>query len=324
MKHSPRQYGLVLTDLLGCGAVLALAGAIGLPTLERTREMSKRMTCAINLKGVGLAGAAYATENSGNWMVPAFKNAATDFDGIDYLGDNFPSPENAGQVGYERERQSTSESLVDPAGGSTAVTTTRAYWMLVRSGAVSMKQFICPSSLHDQSDPTEMIDLYYDFTQYNNISYGYLVPFGPREIRPQEGRDSRVVFAADKGPHSPLPVNLDPYSSGPGYNVLRLADPPRYWQKFNSPNHGGRGTGEGQNALFADGRVEFHRIPAFGADNDNIYTLMSGDWDPEHFNVIHGDGPALAPYPNPYPGQQALNFEPGPGSFSTTDSLIYP
>ena len=52
--------GLALADLLACGAILVVVAAIGVPTLERARELSKRMTCSINLKGIGLAGAAYA------------------------------------------------------------------------------------------------------------------------------------------------------------------------------------------------------------------------------------------------------------------------
>ncbi len=80
--------------------------------------------------------------------------------------------------------------------------------------------------------------------------------------------------------------------------------------------------GEGQNALFADGRVEFHRIPAIGVDSDNIYTLIIDEWGILPSQRIHGDPPHLSAHPNPYPGQGA--FGPGSSSFSTTDSLIYP
>ena len=55
----------------------------------------------------------------------------------------------------------------------TAVTlNTRSLWMLIRSGEVTPKQFICPSS-GDQVSATANNDLKHDFDQYDNISYGY-------------------------------------------------------------------------------------------------------------------------------------------------------
>lgn len=317
--------GLALADLLAFGAILVVVAAIAVPTLERARELSKRMTCSINLKGIGVAGAAYAEGNDGRWMTPPFK-APHASDGVAYVCSNSAGDplSNIGCVGFDRHRQSKSPTPVNPAGGSTTVTTTRAYWMLVRSGDITVKQFICPSSLYDETDPTELIDLYYDFQSYQNISYGYLVPFGPVGTRPQDGRDSRVVFAADKGPYYSDGYRPEPSVSGPNFQPLQWNDQPRYWQAFNSPNHGGLRFSDGQNALFADGRVEFHRKPAFGADHDNIYTLIPNVWDPNQFNLIHGETPHQAAYVNPYPGQGTLGFEEVPASDSTTDSLIYP
>jgi hypothetical protein len=194
--------------------------------------------------------------------------------------------------------------------------------MLVRSGDVSVKQFICPSSQYDVPDPTELIDSYYDFQEYRNISYGYLVPFGPIETRPRQGRDHRMIIAADKGPNYQYSILPDPNSAGPNGTILQVEHDPRYWRPYNSPNHGGSWNGEGQNALFADGRVEFHRIPAIGVDSDNIYTLMIDEWGILPSNRIHGDSPHRSAYPRPYPGQGA--FGQCANCFSTTDSLIYP
>lgn len=318
MNHIRR--GIAVTDLLAIAVILLLIAAIGVPTLERARELSKRAVCAGNLKALGGAAEVYADANKGRWMTPAFRESHINKEGIDYVADGPHSTLQPGHVGYQREISSDSDIPVNPSAAATQVTTTRAYWMLVRSGDVSAQQFVCPSS-QDAPDPTTTVDGYYDFTAYQNISYGYLVPFGPLEVRPRQGRDHRLIIAADKGPNY-YDLSLDPYTSGPDGTLLQLGHDPSYWQRFNSPNHGGRGNGEGQNALFADGRVEFHRIPAIGVDNDNIYALLFNDWVVSNFNRIHGHSPHNAWQPNPYPGQEA--FGEGPVLFSTTDSLIYP
>jgi prepilin-type processing-associated H-X9-DG protein len=311
---------LALVDLLAVAALSAVLLAIGAPTLSRARELSKRMTCSVNLAGIGASGSIYTAANKGNWMIPAFKRSLIDSGGIDYLaGSQVHSigAEEPGEVGFERHRESKSETPTAPSAGSTALSVTRAYWMLVRSGDVSVKQFICPSALNDTPDPTEIIELYYDFTQYWNISYGYLVPFGPRDTQPREGMDNRQVLAADKGPF--YTTRFWPSWNTPEGTPLTLESPPRDWQLYNSRNHGGW-TGEGQNALYADGHVSFLRTPLGGMDDDNIYTLMTDQWSTLPDNRIHGDSPHQAPDMNPYPGQGSLRG----GAYSSTDSLIYP
>ena len=185
--NQPRR-GLAITDLLAITAVLLLIAALGVPTLERARELSKRMVCAVNLKALGGAAEVYADANKGQWMTPQFKNSEIDNDGIDYVADGPHSTSQPGHVGYQRgDLGYVIDNPMDPLAAYTAVTTTRAYWMLVRTGAIDVKQFICPSSENDFPDPTLLFDLYYDFEEYRNISYGYLVPFGPLEIRPRQG-----------------------------------------------------------------------------------------------------------------------------------------
>ncbi|MDO8629289.1 MAG: hypothetical protein Q7R41_02250 [Phycisphaerales bacterium] len=315
-----KHFGLALVDLLAVAALSAVLLAIGVPTLSRARELSQRMTCSVNLAGIGASGSIYAAANKGSWMIPPFKRSLIDSGGIDYLAGYMVSPigsEQPGEVGFERGRESKSETPTSPSAGSTALSTTRAFWMLVRSGDISVKQFICPSALNDAPDPTENIDLYYDFTQYWNISYGYLVPFGPRDTQPREGMDNRQVLAADKSPYY-LSFLVPTWITAEG-TPITLYSPPRDWQQYNSRNHGGW-FGEGQNALYADGHASFLRTPLGGMDNDNIYTVMTDEWGPLPDNRIHGDSPHQAPDENPYPGQGAL----GVPKYSSTDSLIYP
>lgn len=319
-KSQMSRSGVALVDLLACCALLVIVATMGVPTLERARELSKRMTCSINLKGIGLAGAAYAEANKGEWMTPPFKRNLPQYENIAYLCEstnNVDSP----CVGFERHRQSHSDTIAEPAAGSTAMSTTRAFWMLVRSGDVSVKQFTCPSSLHDEPDPTELIDLYYDFQEYKNISYGYLVPFGPLETRPRHGSDPRVVLAADKGPFY-RDIRFDFQSYGPDGTSLHVDHKPKYWRPSNSANHGSNWDGDGQNMLHADGRVVFHSKPIGGVDHDNIYTVMKDEWGLYPDGRIHGYRPHDSSVNNPFPGVEA--FGDCISCYSTTDSLIYP
>ena len=310
-----------LIELLVVIAIIALLISILLPSLSRARELSKRLVCGSNVKGIGTSAKIYANENQEKWMIPPFKRSLIDSGtGVDYLAGTKVSQigsEEAGEVGFERHRESVSETASFPSAGSTALSTTRAYWMMVRSGDITVKQFICPSA-GDEEDPTENLDLYYDFTQYGHISYGYLVPFGPRDTQPREGMDNRQVLAADKGPFY-LSGSTPTWDGADGL-PLKFDSSPNDWRQYNSSNHGGSSNGEGQNALFADGHASFLRTPLGGIDSDNIYTLMTDEFGQLPDNRIHGDSPHLAPDTNPYPGQGAL----GGNAYSSTDSLIYP
>jgi prepilin-type N-terminal cleavage/methylation domain-containing protein/prepilin-type processing-associated H-X9-DG protein len=324
-----KQKGFTLIELLVVIAIIALLISILLPSLAKARELSKRLVCGANVKGIGTSAKIYANDNAEKWMIPAHSYSwVRQGNNIQYhAGDGTDGI----WVGYGRQEESLSD-FYDPqsgdnSGGHTNMSVTRAFWMLVRSGDVTVKQFICPSS-GDEDDPTENIEQYYDFTAWGNISYAYQVPFGHRDTRPYEGTDNRKALAADKGPWYTNACTQAYWNQiiarGRDGNPIDQNDSAKAWQAFNSPNHGGAGAGEGQNTLFADGHVDFEQKPCVGVDYDNIYTHMQDDWTgaPSGYNRVQGLPGHLFLAIGPYPGQDA--FGSGYGYHSSTDSLLYP
>jgi hypothetical protein len=281
-------------------AIIALLISI-LPSLSRARELSKRLVCAANAKGIGTSCKIYSNENEELYPVAEHN---TDI-AVEKVYFDLPNTANADPTGTSPQGRALVSNNT-----TTHMSTTRAFWMLIRTGDNTPKQYICPSS-GDSTDPTDEIDIYYDFLNISHVSYGYQVPYGPSSTRPSEGLDTRMVLAADKGP----------YASGingalPSDAVVTEASPPNEWKPFNSSNHGGRGAGEGQNCLYADAHATFERKPIVGVDNDNIYTVMTNN--ALIAGRLYGDNPRQGF--NPYPGRDTF----GTDAYASTDTLIYP
>ena len=140
--------------------------------------------------------------------------------------------------------------------------------------------------------------MYYEIDTDENVSYSLQVPLGPLETKAREGAENRLPMAADKGPFY--------YSDQTPYRGQRQPTPndsPRQWRFGNSPNHGGFGSGEGQNVLFSDGHASFKKTPIVGIDRDNSHTLMredaseNGRWDGSLPGVSNPNSPSPAHLP---------------------------
>ncbi|MCC7292407.1 MAG: prepilin-type N-terminal cleavage/methylation domain-containing protein [Phycisphaerales bacterium] len=307
--------GFTLIELLVVIAIIALLISILLPSLSRARELSKRLVCASNLKGIATSMKVYANDHRESWPVPPYSSkesvGGATAKGISYV-------EKVGDIDQVARRRLPTLSDTDTTTGSTVLSVTRAFWMLVRSGDVTVKQYICPSS-GKEPDDTQELDFYYDFKDYRNVSYGYMVPFGPRDTRPTEASDARQAMLADNSP-----FYLGGSAPTWGNPKLRPEDSPREWRLYNSPNHGGAGVGEGQNIAFGDGHASFLKTPVQGIDSDNIYTVIDFTGMGGDYGRWHGKAPGQhsATY-DPWPGQFAFKAN-DKAAYSSTDSLIYP
>lgn len=293
-----KKKAFTLIELLVVVAIIALLISILLPSLSRARELSKRLVCAANVKGVGTSFKIYANDFEEHYPTPTFLEATNQR--ITYVN----------MVGADRINRSTN--------ATTTLSVTRALWMLVRTGDITPKQYTCPSS-GDSVSNEQSIDLYYDFRSTSNVSYGYQVPFGPFSTRASENIDPRQPIMADKGPYYTEGSDTNLPKGNQNWNAANVDNmTPQDWLGYNSGNHGGRGTGEGQNILFGDGHASFEKKPIVGIDQDNIYTRMTNVW-----NNFEGRCSGSLPngsFKNPFPGEDAM----GTDKDVVTDSLIYP
>jgi prepilin-type N-terminal cleavage/methylation domain-containing protein len=284
-----RRRAFTLTEMLVVLMVVLILAVLVVLALRRQREISDGPRCGSNLRSAGIGMIEYGNENNEDWIIPAHapQQAAYEYGSVTYTG----------SIGVHHERETTEED--------TEVSTTRAIWELVRAGVLSPKALICSSS-DDEVWVVEIPEDHYDIPSWRNISYGYQVPFGGMG-QPTSDRHQDMALMADKGPYG---AALEMGLSSPGAPTVNLDAPPEAWRRWNSPNHGGLGTGEGQNVMYSDAHVEWHYKPTAGVEWDNIYTRWSdasGGSATDARARIHGSPPTKNETP-----------------WRNTDSLIYP
>ncbi len=304
-----KKTGFTLIELLVVVAIIALLIAILLPSLAKAREAAKRTICGQNVKGILGSCNIYARDNENWWpTVGSWHDVKDPADPPNAAFQSFlTSMGGTSQLARDQESVQLYSASSQPE--ALHVSPSRALWLLVRRGDMTAGGFKCPSSSEDVVDPTSDIRRMYDFKGYGYLSYGYQMPLFTvyNQCRPRQGIDvdPRHVFVGDKNPgmtrSSTAAVEFSDGTAselvafnstfigtgGDGGTKLQSIPPandvgagglgapeltPEDLKRFNSPNHGGRDQGQGQNVGRADGSVDFVHKPLAGIDGDNIYS----------------------------------------------------
>jgi len=182
-----RRLGFTLVELLVVIAIITLLVAILAPSLNRARELTKRVMCRQNLNSLGKGYAMYQSANNDSWPYHAAKN------------DDWTSK--TGQSGMMSIRTKAFWNIMkqSPAGNYAYCITSLAF-MLVRDGQ-NAGLFLCPSDPDDSAlepnakDPNG--NYYWDFSNFKMISYSV-------QGAPPPGRAfsiARQFILADKNPN---------------------------------------------------------------------------------------------------------------------------
>jgi hypothetical protein len=281
-------------------AIIALLISILLPSLARARELAKRSVCASNMKNIGNGLVIYANSNA---------------DALPAAGPFTPM-----SVLYVAKINDQADSnLRAIADNNSKNSNTKNLYRLVRDGDFATKSLVCPSS---DDQPMQLEDPAcngcWDFGEYNQISYGYQVPYGTYGLPNVNIGGSDMPWAADKGPYGGVHFGSFGWSGAPWPPTLDPNAPPDDWRPYNSPNHGGSGNGEGQNVLYADAHASFSNKPTAGVSSDNIYTA----WNVASPGTIFTDKKQITNGLPPGPQNTGGGNEKYP--MAHTDALIYP
>jgi prepilin-type processing-associated H-X9-DG protein len=244
----PRRGSAVVTLIVVIG-VAAFGVALLLPALNRSRETSKRIQCANNLKQIGLAIALYCNDNRGVYPRTIYQPGDT----------VIPDVTNAGFDSH------------NPFAADTTVPVNcvpSALFLLMRTEDITASVFNCAST---QCRPDDFgggagnAVQRSNFTSLaDNLSYSYADPY-PDNVAVASGYklsnslDAGFPVAADKNP-------------GAGVLDVTLMSDVGQIRSANSHNH----NRDGQNVLFADGHVEFDNSVFVGESQDNIYCRGMG------------------------------------------------
>jgi prepilin-type N-terminal cleavage/methylation domain-containing protein len=259
-----KRRGFTLIELLVVVAIIALLIAILLPSLGKARELSNRSVCAANIRGIGQSMAVYAKDNN----------------------DAYPIVSSTGGAGLASTAAGSPNASVDTllsslgiyANTSGKASVPQNMWILVLTGQVAPKQYLCKSdpattmtavANYNGKYQTNFNDGVGNFNDYS-YSYSFAYPWttsGPVGGWWRDTTDAGLPLMSDMAPNGT--------SGSSGTNTNTPSD-----KQSNSFNH----QRDGQNVGFGDSHAEFARRPDCGQSADNIFTGCKDN----HNNISSG------------------------------------
>jgi hypothetical protein len=264
-----------LMDAAVSASVMLLLLSIVVGARRFADETENRIACASNLRQIWDAIRIYQSENKG--MYPRT------------ISDAQPSPVPVWGTPYEGNAKLGAADKADPFKGGSAPKpndVTAPLFLLMRTQEIVSQNFVCPSTAARKFDFGGGANHAMHWTNWpgkdgirKHLSYSYQNPYLSRvaadETRKRDKARTDVPLAADMNPGTAALLKISPNSNA---EQIRAG---------NSLNHGR----EGQNVVYADGRVRFEQSPFVGADQDNMYTYGKIDADKSK----GGEGIAGAP-----------------------------
>ena len=295
--------GFTLIELLVVVAIIALLISILLPSLVRAREQARRVVCGTNLRSVGTASLQYSEVNRG--VLPTPKHDPDGIESVKTTNVGAMSDRDENNLGSGIFAQGTGSNMRGffklLVGGA------RAYLQPAQFVCPS-----AVSTVNHRRQGTEVFyydaggteRTYYDFNgsagdgvEMTSFSYSFQVTIRRAATSGEYGAsqgeilgmklnnsvDSRLALGADRNPYSnsvnsPIPRGGErsgryEFSSSVSGVVPPFEGDPLPFedlvsQRANSRNH----KREGQNVLYMDGSVRWHRTSLAGADDDCIWT----------------------------------------------------
>ena len=286
---------LTLADIMGLVLGFGILIPVVAQTTTRSAELRNRSVCAANLRGTTQSMNVYAADNNDHYPMLSSYNSATTYDVVLKRDEGFTDAEKTINALYSQKKYPNNPMA--------------HMWIMVLTGQVAPKQFICPSDINGTPAAVTRKTLdgdEYAFNFEGGKNIGYSVPFPWTETREKKVVVSKL-WVNETDASLPVMTDMAPYlgrKAKAGEAATRPAgtredaaiDDAWAVQKANSSNH----DFEGQNVGFSDAHAEFVRDPRVGQGNESIWGIREKTDDKKEIPIEAGTLPHA---PGGAPGQ---------------------
>lgn len=215
-------------EALALAASIILIASVLAPSLSAMRQHSRQIACQNQLRQIGQAMAAFATDNTHRLAQLRVESGAPWW-----------------KIGYQ---------------GPENYSNTRYVWQMVKQGYIAPTTFVCSSCAGCPSLWRDVaVSQLNDFPSPRHISYSFILLCNKNPIPLR--RPAKRILASDANPlFKSVRIDSAMYEKLNEFQKILLNEQLR---QVMSPNHSGRG----QNVLFGDGSSQFLTTRLMGQDD---------------------------------------------------------